>query len=68
MKFQNHDIKTSLTELAKLTNVGDFKEKTTFESDFRFEAGYIKPFVTISDKDEFLRSIALHYTLLCVFE
>ena len=47
-----------------MTNADEFKEKATFESDFRFEAGYTKPFVTMADKEEFLRLIALHYTLL----
>ena len=47
-----------------MTNADEFKEKASFESDFRFEAGYTKPFVTLADKEEFLRSIALHYTLL----
>ena len=62
-EIPNHDVKTRLTELEKLTNADEFKEKASFESDFRFEAGYTKPFVTMSDK-EFLRAVALHYTLL----
>ena len=63
-EIPNNEVKTSLTELEKLTNADEFKEKATFESDFRFEVGYTKPFVTMSDKEEFPRSIALHYTLL----
>ena len=63
-EIPNHDVKTKLTELEKLTNADEIKEKATFESDFRFEAGYTKPFVTMSDKEEFLRAVPLHYTLL----
>ena len=63
-EIPNHDIKTSLIELDELSNADEFREKASFESGFRFEAGYTKPFVTMSDKDEFLRCIALHYTVL----
>jgi hypothetical protein len=44
----------------ELSNADEYREKASFESGFRFEAGYSKPFVTMSDKDEFLRCIALH--------
>ncbi|XP_028412413.1 G2/M phase-specific E3 ubiquitin-protein ligase-like [Dendronephthya gigantea] len=40
------------------------KQKATFESDYRFDAGYTKPIVTINEKDDFVKCIALHYTLL----
>jgi hypothetical protein len=63
-EIPNPDIRASLVELEKQSNASEFQEKATFESDFRFDAGYTKPFVTMSDKDEFLRCIALHYTLL----
>ncbi|CAB4044327.1 G2 M phase-specific E3 ubiquitin- ligase-like [Paramuricea clavata] len=67
-EIPNHDIKTSLIELEELSNqstADEFREKASFESGFRFESGYTKPFVTMSDKDEFLRCIALHYMCLC---
>ena len=63
-EIPNPDIRASLGELEKQSNASEFQEKATFESDFRFDAGYTKPFVTMSDKDEFLRCTALHYTLL----
>ena len=57
-----------IAEMDKVDNkscfTDEFKEKASFESDFRFEDGYTKPFVTMSDKEEFLRAVALHYTLL----
>jgi hypothetical protein len=63
-EISNHDIKTSVIGLEELLNADEFREKASFESEFQFEASYTKPFVTISDKDEFFRCIALHYTVL----
>ncbi|CAB4020442.1 Hypothetical predicted protein [Paramuricea clavata] len=63
-EIPNHDIKTSVIELEELPNADEFREKASFESEFQFEASYMKPFVTKSDKDEFLICIALHYTVL----
>ena len=41
-----------------------FKQKASFKSDYRFDAGYKKPIVTIADKEDFIRCHALHYTIL----
>ena len=65
-EIPNHDVKTRLTELDKQSNADEFKEKATFESDFRFEAGYTKLFVTMPNKEEFRRAIysaSLHLSL-----
>ena len=40
------------------------KQKASFECDFRFEAGYSKALITIEDKEDFLKRISLHYTVL----
>ena len=59
-----HEVKNSLMELNNLTNPDEFKQKASFESDYRFDAGYAKPIVTMADKDDFIKCIALHYTIL----
>ena len=58
-----YEVKTSLMELESITDPDVFKQKASFESDYRFDAGYTKPIVTIADKD-FIRCHALHYTIL----
>ena len=54
-----HEVKNSLMELNNLTNPDEFKQKASFESDYRFDAGYAKPIATMADKDDFIKCIAL---------
>lgn len=58
------EVKGVLKSLQDVTDEEEFKEKASFQCSFRFESGYSKPFVTLSDKDEFLRCIALHHVIL----
>jgi hypothetical protein len=51
-------------ELESITDPDEFKQKASFESDYRFDAGYTKPIVTMADKEDFIRCHALHYTIL----
>ena len=59
-----YEIKTNLMELESITDPDVFKQKASFESDYRFDAGYTKPIVTIADKEDFIRCHSLHYTIL----
>ena len=59
-----HEVRTSLMELKNITNPDKFKQKASFESDYRFDASYMKPIVTTADKEDFTRCIALHYAIL----
>lgn len=54
------EIKDSLERLEGIQDAEEFKSEASFNSDFRFSHGYTKPFVTIEDKDEFIKAIALH--------
>ena len=54
------EIKDSLERLQSIQDAEEFKSEALFNSDFRFSHGYTKPFVTIEDKDEFIKAIALH--------
>lgn len=63
------EIKDVLKSLENVTDEEEFKEKASFQCNFRFDSGYSKPFVTLSDKDEFFRCIALHHVILmCLSE
>ena len=59
-----YEVKTSLIELESITYPDVFKQKASFESDYRFDASYTKTIVTIADKEDFIRCHALHYTIL----
>ena len=59
-----YEVKTSLMELESIRDPDVFKQKASFESVYRFDVGYTKPIVTIADKEDFIRSHALHYTIL----
>ena len=58
------EVKSSMENLANVTDEKEFKEKASFQCSFRFDAGYSKPFITLSQKEEFFRCIALHYIIL----
>ena len=58
------DVKQSLKSLMAITDEAEFKTQATFNSDFRFDAGYSKPFVHILDKEELCRCVALHHVIL----
>lgn len=58
------EVRKSMENLDKITDEGEFKDKASFESDFRFEAGFTKPYVTMQEKKEFFNCVSLHYTLL----
>lgn len=60
----NSDVKQSLETLMYITDEAEFKTQAKFNSDFRFDAGYNKPFVCIEDKEELCRSVALHHVIL----
>ena len=53
-----------MKNLDQITDEGEFKDTASFESDFRFEAGFTKPYVTMQEKEEFFNCVSLHYTLL----
>ena len=68
-EIPNTDIKDCLQKLEKVSDADEFKRQASFECDFRFEAGFTKPIVTIDDKEDFLKCITLHYTVLvCLSE
>ena len=58
------NVKQSLKSLMAITDEAEFKTQATFNSDFRFDAGYSKPFVHILDKGELCRCVALHHVIL----
>ena len=58
------DVKQSLKSLTAIADEAEFKTQATFNSDFRFDAGYSKPFVHIQDKGELCRCVALHHVIL----
>lgn len=60
----NTEVKNSLQNLIHITNEEEVKDQATFKSDYRFDAGYCKPFVYLKDKDELCKSVALHHVLL----
>ena len=63
-EIPEESIKRSLTELDKVENEVYLKNKASFESSFRFDAGYCKPLIELKDKVDFLQSVSLHYTIL----
>ena len=58
------EVRKSMKNLDQITDEGEFKDTASFESDFRFEAGFTKPYVTMQEKEEFFNCVSLHYTLL----
>ena len=58
------DVKQLLKSLMAITDEAEFKTQATFNSDFRFDAGYRKPFVHILDKGELCWCVALHHVIL----
>ena len=56
-----------MKNLNENTDEGEFKDTASFESDFRFEAGFTKPYVTMQEKEELFNCVSLHYTLLSTF-
>ena len=44
------EVKSSMENLARLTDEEAFKEQASFQCSFRFDAGYSKPFVTITER------------------
>eukprot|EP00112_Aurelia_sp_Birch-Aquarium-sp1_P025839 Seg883.4 transcript_id=Seg883.4/GoldUCD/mRNA.D3Y31 product="G2/M phase-specific E3 ubiquitin-protein ligase" protein_id=Seg883.4/GoldUCD/D3Y31 len=58
------EVSQILAALAKIEDANEFKKKASFECDFRFEAGYSKALITLEDKEDFLKCISLHYTVL----
>ncbi|EDO30340.1 predicted protein, partial [Nematostella vectensis] len=63
-EIPNSTVRESLSALSNVTDEEEFKNKATFDCDYRFDAGYNKPFVYLEDKKDFIKSIALHYVLL----
>lgn len=60
----NAEVKRFLKNLDAITDDEEFKRMASFGCEFRFEAGYSKPFVHMKEKEEFFRCICLHYTVL----
>lgn len=60
----NSEVKNSLQNLIHITDEEEFKNQATFNSDYRFDAGYCKPFIYLKDKDDLCKSVALHHVLL----
>jgi hypothetical protein len=60
----NAEVKQSLQDLIKISDEEAFKNQATFNCDYRFDAGYCKPFVYLKDKDDLCRSVALHYVII----
>eukprot|EP00794_Sanderia_malayensis_P012404 gene12404-13689_t len=58
------EVSQVLAALAKIEDENEFKKKASFKCDFRFDAGYSKALITIEDKEDFLKCISLHYTVL----
>jgi hypothetical protein len=54
------ELKDSLERLQGIHDAEEFKSEASFNSDFRFSHGYMKPIVTIENKDEFIKAVALH--------
>ena len=42
----------------------EFRQAASFDCSVRFKAAYCKPLVTINDKDDIVRCISLHYSLV----
>ena len=63
-ELANIEVKQFLQNLDKITDEEEFKREASFNCEFRYEAGYSKPFIQMKDKDEFFKSICLHYTVL----
>lgn len=57
-------VKSRLEELDAITDQETFKREASFNTSFRFKAGYSKPIVCYEDKDDFFRCLYLHYLLL----
>eukprot|EP00794_Sanderia_malayensis_P002036 gene2036-2315_t len=57
-------IRLKLQNIEQIEDEERFKNVASFESSLRFKAGFTKPVVKMEDKASFMRSIALHYTLL----
>eukprot|EP00794_Sanderia_malayensis_P004279 gene4279-4846_t len=58
------EVSQVLAALAKIEDANEFKKKASFECDLRFDAGYSKALITIEAKEDFLKCISLHYTVL----
>jgi hypothetical protein len=54
------ELKDSLERLEGIQDAEELKSEASFNSDFRFSHGYMKPLVTIENKNEFIKAIALH--------
>ncbi|KAK3701595.1 hypothetical protein QZH41_007413 [Actinostola sp. cb2023] len=57
-------VRARLEELDKISDPGEFKKEASFNTPFRFKAGYSKPIVPFEAKEEFIRCICLHYLIL----
>ena len=57
-------MRTKLEELVAIDDPVKFKQEASFNTPFRFEAGYTKPVVAFENKAEFIRCICLHCHVL----
>ena len=57
-------VRTKLEELVAIDDPVKFKQEASFNTPFRFEAGYTKPVVAFENKAEFIRCICLHCHVL----
>ena len=62
--LQPGKVKSRLEELEKISDPDVFKTEASFNTPFRFKAGYCKPIVTLENKQEFVRCICLHHLIL----
>ena len=53
-----------LQELQEICDPDKFKQAASFDCSLRFKAGYSKPIVSMEDKDDLIRCVSLHYSLL----
>ena len=52
-----------LLKICAITDSKEFEEEVSFNFDERFAAGYSNPIVQMTDKEEFLRCMALNYSV-----
>ena len=57
-------VRSKLEELEAINDPVKFKQEASFNTPFRFEAGYTKPVVSFENKAELIRCICLHYLVI----
>ena len=59
----DYDVKERVQQLLECKTEAEFSEKQWEIHDIRFEAGYNKPIIRLSDKEEIIRKICKHYII-----